>query len=332
MKRLFRSSIVLALLSVSPSLLADERSDAEKSEWLNARKQIEDLSWSKAIDAYEPLREAAKPGSAEWTEATYALAACYHHVQPPNQGKIEQARTLYKEVIEKSTDDRYIARAMLSIGRIDEMRDYLDDQIDLSAARGWYMKAAERFKGQPIAGEAVLRAASTLIQAFDEPDYTQVKEGLALLEKFLAEHPNDPLASVMWQYAGDAYFKPLKDYKNMIRCYERVDQLGWVDKGNQGPWYWRAAQVAERYLNDHDVAAKYYRKIILETPTSGKAYESMEALKRLGRPVPETTIFNRLPAAKKPGEARPTTRPSDTQSESAATQPTTQPTTQRSSK
>lgn len=324
MTRLFRCTVVLALLSAALPLHAESDQEAQKQAWEYARKQIEDLSWSTAIDAYEPLRDAAKPGSAEWTEATYALAACYHQVQPPSAGNIRQAQALYKEVIEKSTDERYIARAMLSMGRIDEMRDYLDDNVNLDTAREWYLKVAERFKGQPIAGEAVLRAASTLIQAFDEPKYLKVKEGLAMLEKFLAEHPDDPLASVMWQYAGDAYFKPLADYRNMLRCYENVDRLGWVDKGNQGAWYWRAAQVAERELKDVDTAARYYTKILVETPTSGKAYESLEALKRLGKPIPDVTRFS-----------RDATEPGSSGSEGAngsTTQPATQPSTQRSSK
>ncbi len=256
-----------------------------------ARQSIVDIDWKQTIKLYTPIREAAAAGSDIYTEATFCLAVANHHVQPPDGGTIANAKSLYQKVIEQSPGGKWAARAMMNLGRIDELRDYPDDVVNFDSAREQYLKVVQTFPNDPIAGEATLRAAATLIMAFDEPDYTKVKQGIAMLEQWLASHPDEALKSVMWQYTGDAYFRPLADYKNALRCYEEVDRLGWSDKGNQGPWYWRSAQIAERYLDQPDIAAKYYRKIIVETPNSGKAYESILALKRLGKPVPSSPMF-----------------------------------------
>ena len=126
---------------------------------------------------------------------------------------------------------------------------------------------------------------------YDAPGFANVKQGIALLEKYATDHPGDPFASLMWQTAGDSYFMPLGDEKNSLRCYEVVDRLGWTDQGNQGPWYWRAARLADR-LGENAIAIKYYTKIITETPNSGKGYAAVLALRKLGAPVPKSPLFD----------------------------------------
>lgn len=260
----------------------------------DARRALAELDWKLMIRRYTPLREAAQPGSDRWVESTFCLAVAYQHVQPPDGGTIATARRLYEEVIDRAPGTPWAARAMYNIARILELRDYPDDVLDMDGALSMYQRVAREFAGQPIASEATLRAASTLIMSYDAPDYAKVRQGIAMLESWLASHPDDPLASVMWQYLGDSYFRPLADHANALRCYEETDRLGWTDQGNQGPWYWRCAQLAERYLDRPDIAAKYYAKIITETPKSGKAYQAMLALRRMGRPVPSSPLFERF--------------------------------------
>jgi len=289
-------SICLILLSICfASRFAPAQDDLA-----GARVSLAELEWRGAIRRYTAILETAKPGSAEWTEATYGLGISHHHVQPPSSETISAAMRQYQQIIDQASDQRYVARAMMNVGRVHELRDYSEDVVDLAKAREAYEKVVARFPNDPIAGEAVLRAASTLVMAFDEPNYEQVKSGITMLEKWLAAHPDDALASVMWQYIGDAYFRPLADYENALRAYENVDRLGWTDQGNQGPWYWRAAQLAERFLDKPDIAAKYYAKIIMETPNSGKAYESMESLRRLGKPVPSSPLFETVAPSTQP--------------------------------
>ncbi len=278
--------ICLSLLAAVTVSSAVARAVIAQSPLDAARQSIADFEWSNAIERYTPIQQAAAPGSAEWTEATFCLAVAHHHAQPPDKHSIKQADDLYTLVVEKSKDDRYAARALLARGRILELQDFGRDPIDLDGARRFYEQVMTRYAAQPIAAEAALRAGASLVMAYDAPEFVKVKQGIDLLEKWVAAHPTDPMATMFWQYLGDSYFEPLADYKNALRCYEQVDKLGWIDQGNQGAWYWRIAVMSERYLNDPASAAKYYTKIVKETPNSGKAYEALIALRRMGAPQP----------------------------------------------
>lgn len=143
-----------------------------------------------------------------------------------------------------------------------------------------------------------MRIASTYIQTYDE---AQVRSGIKVLEDWLKAHSNNDLAATMWQYLGDTWFYPLKEYGKAVACYEHANDIGWVDRANKGGIYWRVASVADRYADylrhfsdpakAKQIAIKYYRKIIIETPQSGKAYESQLAMRRLGAEPPEINVF-----------------------------------------
>jgi tetratricopeptide (TPR) repeat protein len=269
--------------------------DPAPSEALRAARQsLAELNWKQVINRYEPLQATAQKDTPEWREATFCLATGYQHVQPPDQDTIGRAESLYQEIVRDSKDVRYVTRSMMNLGRIAELRDYPGDKMDLDGARAKYLEVVEKYPNEPIASEATLRAGATLVMAYDAPSFEKAKQGIALLEKWLADHPKDPMASVMWEYTGNSYFQPLNDPKNAMRCWENCDRIGWIDPANQGPAFWRAAQVAERQLKEPKIAAKYYRKIILDTPTSGKAYQAALALQAMGEQVPVSPLLGDL--------------------------------------
>lgn len=307
MTKRVRVCSMIAAVAVSTALAFAD--DAAKTPIEAARQSIADLEWATAIKLYTPIRDSAAPASAEWSEATFCLATAYHQVQPPDSGTIGQADSLYKQLAEQSKDERYVARGLLGRGRILELQDYGGDKIDLDGARKFYEEVMTKYEGKPIAAEAALRAGASLVMAFDTPDFVKVRQGVDLIEKWVTAHPSDPMANIMWQYLGDSYFKPLGDYKNSLRCYEMVDKLGWADQGNQGVWYWRAAVMSEQKLKDYPSAIKYYTKIIKETPNSGKAYEALIALKRLGAPLPKAPLLEDQNTRAESVSAAPATQP-----------------------
>lgn len=283
--------LIAAMLAVSTRVRAAEPVD----ELVRARQLLVSFEWDLAYKAFLKIAEKAEPKSDRWVQATFGAAVAISQGQPQYESRVTEATRLYNQILEQTPDSPFVPRVIMNIGRLKELRDFKDDPVDLPGARAEYQKVIDRWPNAPIAGEATLRVAATLIQTYDaQNNYANVKEGIAILEKWLATHPNEPLASAMWQYVADTYFFPLGDNQKALAAYAKVDELGWTDRGNEGPWLWRCAVLSERE-GQTQAAIKYYTKIITTTPNSGKAYESSLALKRLGAPVPEINILRKHP-------------------------------------
>ena len=302
LNRLFRSNPGLVLGAVLATLVVVQwtRADDAMNE---ARDALVLFDWDGAYQKFTAIAKSAPPKSEAWAQATFGAAAAVCNRQPASKDYADTAAALYQSIIDSTPDSKYAPRALMNLARIKELRDYPGDQPDLDGATQLYLKVASNWPDRPIASEATLRAASAMVQAYDVPDFAKVKQGVSLLESWIAAHPADPMQGVMLQYLGDIYFMPLGDtakanhqqdkmidyYKKSLACYDKVDAIGWVDAGNQGPVYWRMAVLSET-VGNLPSAIKYYTKNITETPNSGKAYESQLALKRLGAPVPAIDI------------------------------------------
>ena len=255
---------------------------------LQAAEEVAVFDFARGYEVFAEAMTESERGSDVWQAAVLGKAICRQQVSPVTRAAVEEAASLYQELLQVSADSAHAARALMNLGRIAELSDYNNDQMDLVKARSRYQQVVDRWPTAEIAGEATLRIASTYIQTYRKEE---VLQGITLLEKWLADHPDDVLASAMWHYLGDTYMYPLEDYKSSLDCYERADNLGLLEKGREGPVYWRMAVLADRMLQDRARAVRYYTKIVEVVPTSGKAYEAQLALKRLGAPVPEIHIF-----------------------------------------
>lgn len=279
---------LLVLALVWGSSPASGQVDTVPNQLVTAAAEAALFNFNKGYELSRAVLTGAAAPSSTWQQATFLAAVCAQQMSPPTRAMIEEAARLCRSLLDKAPASKYVGRAMMNLGRIEELSDYYGDQVDLAAARRCYERVLERWPDSAIAGEALLRIAATHIQTYDDEE---VRKGVALLQDWLAEHPDDALASAMWQYLGDTYFFPLASYRRSLECYARADDIGFLEKGRQGPVYWRMAVMADRHLGDREEAAKYYTKIITETPTSGKAYEAQLALARLGAAVPEIRIF-----------------------------------------
>lgn len=233
------------------------------------------------------IKEAAR-GSEQWAHAVFGSAVCAHHRSPTTEKRIEEAERLYNLLLESAADSKFAPRSALSLGRLTELRDYYEDEVNLEAARQWYGRVLNDWPDLPIAGEATLRLAATFVQTYDP---AQVRHGVKLLETWLATREDEPLAAGMWQYLGDTYFYPLADHETSLRCYRKAEAIGFLDSNNVGTLFWRMAVLAERFLEDRELAVEYYGKVIRSGAASGKGYQAQIALERLGAPVPELKLY-----------------------------------------
>ena len=254
------------------------------------RLAIDEISRFNFDGAYASFVQAQRisvPGSDAWQEATFGAATCTQQTLPPSEAKATEARTLYQSLLEKSPESKYAPRAMMNLGRLAELRDFFGDVVDLPGARRWYQQVVDRWPNDSIAGEATLRIAATYIQTYE---LEQVKLGVAVLESWLAKHPDDPLAGGMWNYLADTNFLPIENYPRAIECYRQADRFRFADRNRQGGVYWRAAVIADRHLSDRDTAVYFYTKLITDVPNSGMGYAAQVALKRLGAPAPDIQL------------------------------------------
>lgn len=274
-------------LLLGADAIAAEPADA-KQLLKDAATEVSYLSFEKALAGFGEAQRAAAEGSEDWQAAVFGQAICLQQMSPVTQDNLQQSEALYTSLIERHPDGKFTPQSMMAMGRIDELVDYLGDEPRRAEAREWYEKARTAAgENSDLAHEATLRIASTYVQSYD---IEQCRHAMGLLEDWLAKYPKNPLASAMWQYAGETWFWPIRDEKKAIECYLKAVDLGLLEKGREGPTYWRIAILAER--NELlDTAIAFYTRVITETPTSGKAYESQLALKRLGAPVPPIELF-----------------------------------------
>ena len=133
---------------------------ADDSNWKATHDAVADLDFRNVLKLYAPLQGRRCRRQHRWTEATFCMALANHQLQPITGDAIVEAQRLYELVVAKSKDDRYIARAMLNIGRILELRNYKNDKINLVRAHDQYRKVLDRFPTAPVAAEAVLRGGA----------------------------------------------------------------------------------------------------------------------------------------------------------------------------
>jgi|GEM_PF-1996763 len=279
------------------------QADTPEAHLVRGTEAIAAFDWDKAYVEFADARKGAEPKSELWLKATFGLANAAQHRMPASRATIEEARGLYEAVLAVEQNTPMAARSMLNLGRIAELADFFGDAVDLEAARKSYRGVIEQFAGTAFASEGTMRLAGSYISTFDR---AETLKGIEILETWLREHPDEPMASAMYQYLGDTYFYPLGDYPKALAAYKQCDRLGWTQKGRQGGTYWRMAVMAERLSPpDRETAVTFYTKIIKETPTSGKAYESQLALKRLGAPVPPIELFPGAANMTASGEVRP---------------------------
>jgi tetratricopeptide (TPR) repeat protein len=276
---------------------AGENADDLRKQLTEAATEVSYLSFDRGSPLFAGVAAKAAEGSELWQAAIYGEAVCLHQQAPATPQNLAEASRLYTLLVTRCPAGKFTPRAMIALGTIAEQVDYLGDKTDLETARNWYSKAkVASGEGSELGHEATLRLASTYIQTFEA---AQIRRGLQMLEEHLAKYPDNPLASAMWQYAGNTWLYPLGDEKRAIDCYLKADARGLLEVGREGPVYWRIANLAERN-GMREVAMTYYTRIIQKTPTSGKAYESQLALRRLGAPVPPIQLFQRQ---ERPAEA-----------------------------
>ncbi len=245
-----------------------------------ARSEIAYLAFEDAYPMYGQVLEAAEQGSDVWNEAMFGRAVCAQQIVPQTAALSAQAKQLFEALLEASPDSALAPHAVLHLARGEEMQDFTADVLDVAAAQRGYRRVLEQWPAHPAASEAALRLAGTHLKTY-QPE--QIQEGVAVLEGWLAAHPDDPMASGMWQYLSGSY-QLLGQLDRAVEAMVKADEAGLLLDANPMNQYWFIAYTAHHDLNNRALAIRYYRKLIEDPATAvgGRAYEAQRGLITLG--------------------------------------------------
>lgn len=256
--------------------------------------------FAEAYETFALVRATAPAGSEVRRKATFAQAVACHQWQPASEARIGEAESLYLQLADAGEGEEAV-QSLLRLGRLAELSDYFGDKEDLAKAREVYQQVMARWPQRPEAGEACLRLAAAWAQTLDPAD---VRKGIAAIDAWLKAHPDEPKAAIMLQYLSELHWTFLKDARSSVACLVEADRRGFDCDGREWQYCWRIARLAEEQLKDRDLAIRYYRKIIIDYPKSGSAWESQQELKRLGVEPPPIRLFDPTAVARK-SAARP---------------------------
>lgn len=287
-------SACLVCQVLSPPCVAPRAYAADETLEEDFKKAATELTFFNFDIAYEQFQKLRRrvEGTTDndWQRVTFGLALSAQNRTPPSAELIGEAESLYKEILTQAPESKFAPRSKLNLGRIAEVRDYGGDVVDLDTARQIYREVFEnpQWASMDIADEAALRYADTYVQHFEDID--SIREGLSFLESWIEARPEASTATVIWEYIGTTKLVLLKDYAGAVEGLVKADQLGLIEKSQAGEVFWNIAETSHRQLQDWDTAIRYYQKIILETPRSGKAFEAQLALREIAEQFPDRQI------------------------------------------
>ncbi|MEM6333219.1 MAG: hypothetical protein AAF823_07775 [Planctomycetota bacterium] len=242
------------------------------------------FNFQEAYDLYARVRSALPDGGVDVSDPTAArvamgLALAAQHRTPSTPALIAEAEAIYA-ALAADAEPALAARALMNIGRLAELSNYLGDPIDLASAREAYQALIDAHGYADIGQEAALRYADTLVQDLADP--AGRAKAAAWLEAWIGDQPLGEMAygSVIAEYLARIEHREGR-YAEAVAWFIRADELGLAEPIVAGQIFWTIAKISHERLNDPATARRYYQKIIDEAPRSGLAFEAELELRAL---------------------------------------------------
>lgn len=285
--------IVCHLLACCVLTLLTGCSDKNEFEQLPIDAQIDSGLGSLRIfdfeSAYEILSHAQpklSTSSDQWEVATYALGLAAWHKAPPSEEAVLEAKSVFESVVKHAPESNYAASALLDLGRIAEISDYLGEATDVPTAQTYYKKVREQFPNSEMSVRATLFLAQSMAQSFEKD---QIRAAVELLDDEMAAQPDSPWLGTMAQFQAQLHAYYLDDYKAALEPYEVAMQVGFPRSAASDASLWQYGILAET-AGDYRVAARVLSRLVKNYPRSIYGTVARERVIRIAEAHPEADI------------------------------------------
>lgn len=258
----------------TPLLAGDEPTRvALRSVWEDMRMG----RWHQAERRLAALRKQADPAVA--CAVRYAEGNLWQFRMPGND--LARARAAYEWVVTQHPQQALAAWSLLALARIPDLNVLRPAPAE---AVPLYRRVMAEYPASDAAQEAALHLGLALWEA---EGAAGAAKAVVELEAWLAARPHPLYEAQFHLLLGRLYRYPLADYPAAVKHLSRALELGLLTATQRVKTCWTLAQLAERYLQDRDLAVRYYTKFLVEYPRDANAFRAKQALERLGAPVPE---------------------------------------------
>ena len=232
------------------------------------------LNIPEATRAFERVRTAEGVRERDLVQALYGLGLCYRfYMQRPN---LEEARARFDEITSRFPQNSVAAWALMERGSLED----LETEAGRAAARSFFRRVLEEYPESLAIHETALRLAGTYLGRTLDPEL--IREGLAVLENHIENHPDNPLVGTMHYRVGYFYFACFQDYEKALPHSVATSTLRMEDPYRWPEDYWHTAMNFMR-LNRPEEALPWFEKILIDKPTSREALSAKQMIERINR-------------------------------------------------
>ena len=235
-------------------------------------------NYPKALKAFERALAEAKSDE-DRAEAVFGLAL--HWQSKPTGADLPRALSLYERVLGEFPDTRAAPWATLALARAADLPP-TEENRRVDEARERYRAVLSKWPDSLAADEAAIRLAQTYMTEIADP--AAVDRGAKILEDRLAARPRNDLAAPMHLLLG-GYRQGLEQFREAIRHWIAADEAGIPGLSDRANVYYAIGCNAERRLKDYALAAKWYQKLVTDTPRDAKYYIAKLAAERCRKAV-----------------------------------------------
>lgn len=262
--------------------------------WERGLRALSSYEFAQAQRDYRVLSAQLPRGDQRWPEAAYGLALSLWHAEPATAVAAQEAQALFEQISAHPHSGLWGQSAKMNLARMAMLQDYPGDRPDPAQALPLLAQLIETAQG-PLRHEALLRWVEAQRMRVGAAEAVVMARGR--LREWLLAHPSNPYAGLMWEQLAWMELLDIGDKAAALEAFVAAEANGLADPARLGLILWRIAELAhERGQNLR--AARYYRRLILEAPASGRAYEAQQALRKMqaqepgmsGLSIPDITL------------------------------------------